>query len=137
MEFYDLRSMGEAGARPTIRTTGKSVMITIPNHLAQSAGLPDSGRVRLRIGESGKHRAVRISRSDSGVWSVTRRRNVLQIFVRELMPKGAVQLTDLDFRITEDGLEVSLPSPWELANPHVVVRSGTGAGKPAQRQRSC
>lgn len=44
MESYDLRTVGEAGARPTIKTTDRSVLVTVPAHLAESGGLVTQAR---------------------------------------------------------------------------------------------
>lgn len=123
MEFHDLRPIGEAASSPTIQTTAKSVLITIPHHLADSAGFSAAARVRVRLGESGKAKALLIGVSNGDGWSLTRRTNVMQLFVREIRPKAAVSPTDLVFRIQPDGLVLSLPPPWDLAEPHVVIRT--------------
>ena len=122
MEFHDLRSIGEAASRPTIKTTGKSVLITIPHHLADSAGLTAGVKVRVKLGESGKAKALLISKTNGEGWALTRRKNVVQLFVREARPKAAVPVSDLEFRLQPDGLVLNLPTPWDLADPHVVVR---------------
>ena len=82
MDFYDLRPVGDAGNKPTIKTTDKSVLVTIPNHLLQSAGLSGAGKVRVRFGESGKTKAIRITACTDEGWGLTARKNVAQIFVR-------------------------------------------------------
>ena len=123
MEFYDVRPVGPGAAKPTIRTTGRTVLITIPNHLADNAGISTSSKVRVRFGESGRQRALQIAPAADGKWSVTRRRNVLQLFARQLAPKAPVALCEVDFQLKEGAIELALPTPWELADPHVLVRA--------------
>ncbi|HYG27307.1 MAG TPA: hypothetical protein VD906_10400 [Caulobacteraceae bacterium] len=120
MDYFELRSISEAGSRPTIRTTEKSVLITIPLHLAESAGLLECAKLEVQFGESGKQRGLRLSKG--GRWAITRRRNVLQLFVREIFPKAPAPLTNLDFQVGDQRLDLMLPTPLDLADPHVVVR---------------
>lgn len=123
MEFHDLRSIGEAASSPTIQTTAKSVLITIPHHLADSAGFSAAAKVRVRLGESGKAKALLISKASGEGWPLTRRKNVMQLFVREVRPKAPVAPGELAFRIQPDGLVLNLPAQWDLAEPHVVIRA--------------
>lgn len=122
MDFFDLRAISDAGAKPSVKTTQKSVLITIPAHLAQGAGLPAGGRVRVQLGQNGKTKVVRISAASDGAWEVTQRRNVSQLFVRQLMPRATVPASAVSFALHEDAIEITLPSPWELADPHVVAK---------------
>lgn len=140
MDFYDLRPVGDAGNKPTIKTTDKSVLVTIPNHLLQSAGLSGAGKVRVRFGESGKTKAIRITACTDEGWGLTARKNVAQIFVREIMPKVAVAQAEVAFEIDAGSLTLSLPPAWDLADPHVVVRDKEthqgGGARPVPSPRS-
>lgn len=133
MDFYDLRAVGEAGARPTIKTTDRSVLVTVPAHLAESAGFGGASKVRVQLGETGKNKVLRLSRAEGAGWPLTSRRNVVQVFVREMMPQSTVPPTVLQFSVHEGGLDLTLPPNWTLKDPHVVVRP-SAVSAPARRR---
>lgn len=122
MDFYDLRAVSETGAQPTIKTTDRSVLVTVPAHLAESAGFGGAEKVRVQLGEAGKTKILRLSSAERFGWALTCRRNVVQVFIRELMPRSAVPSTVLPFAIHEGGLDLTLPSNWALKDPHVLIR---------------
>lgn len=92
--------------------------------------------MRIQLGEAGKCKVLRLSRAEAGGWPVTRRRNVVQVFVREVMPQSPVTSTVLQFAVHEEGLDLTLPPNWSLNDPHVVVRRSAVVGARARSPAS-
>lgn len=131
MEFYPLQRLAKStSSRPSIRTIGgnKTVLISIPAHVAIQAGLSGASKVDVQLGLNASSKAVKITAAADGKWVQATRKTSSQIHVRELMPKEAVSPVDVDFRIDNGALILTLPAPWELENELVVVKT-----KPARR----
>lgn len=128
MQFYDL--LADASGQPTIQATENSVIIALPTGLAETAGIKGGGFVRLQYGEAGERKAVRLSAStETTEWKAVARKNVVQVYARQLLPAGAVEKTVVSHASDGRALVLDLPDGWALAEPGVVHKPAVRAAR--------
>jgi len=121
MEFFDLRPAGAEPGKPKIRTVNNTVLITFPASIVDRAALA-GGAVKVQYGEAEGARALKITKDPDGAWSFKARKHSQQLYIREIMPEGSWPETDVEYRIEDGGLLITLPSPWVLKAEHLVCR---------------
>lgn len=116
MDFKPLIPTVIAKSVPTIKANANTVVIGIPNHIADQVGLGAKTRVELGVATKAKQTFVSIMPKLDAHWSVTQRPKTRQIFASELKPKAPPAMAvELVYRIQEGRLILTLPEGWELA----------------------
>lgn len=116
MDFKPLIPAVIAKSVPTIKANANTVVIGIPNHIADQVGLTARTKVELGVASKAKQTFVSVTPKPDSHWAVTQRPKTRQIFASELKPKAPpARALEMVYRVLDGRLILTLPDGWELA----------------------
>ncbi|MFN3351993.1 MAG: hypothetical protein ACK4Z5_00175 [Brevundimonas sp.] len=121
MEFRPIQRAKPGDNQVTLHLTQRGVSVTIPGRVAGAAGLAETKNVSLAYGEDRRKRCIQVRADADGAFTLSSRGPTRQLLAKELAPKKKIEgKKAVAFETGNQGLIITLPEGWELADQGVV-----------------
>lgn len=121
MEFRPIHRSKPGDNQVSISVTQRGVSLTIPGKVAAAAGLAEAKNVAIGYAEDRKKRCIQVRADDNGGFTLATRGPNRTLMAQELTPKKPVEgKKPVAHQAGPEGLVITLPDGWELADQGVV-----------------
>lgn len=144
LHFEPLRAgLSPSGEKPTVRSTQKTVVFSLPRTVLEAAGFDLNGNDPFNVSvavaktDTGK-RVVKISADTSGKWIVAaENEHKAQLLVPEIQPTEVVRKAEkLEFEGQDGHLFLALPHQWGGPKPGATSKRSRSTGRREIQQRA-